>query len=75
MRLQELEIGIAARIKSIHLSEKEKKHLFYIGLYEGVIITKIQVAPLHDPALYFVLGNQIMLRNKDADHIEVEVII
>lgn len=75
MRLHELEIGISARISTIHLPAKEKKHLFYIGLFEGATITKIHVAPLHDPALYFVLGNQIILRNKDANNIEVEVIL
>lgn len=73
MKLNELKVDTPAVICNIALEEKDKKRLFFIGLYKGANIIKLQVAPLGDPVLYFVLGNQIILRNADAQRIEVEV--
>lgn len=73
MKLTELEVGASGMITDIQLQQSDKKRLFYIGLYEGAYITKLQKAPIGDPTLYFVLGNQIILRNKDAQKIHVEV--
>lgn len=74
MKLTELAVGDSGKITDIQLPQRDKKRLFYIGLYEGAFITKMQIAPVGDPTLYFVLGNQIILRNKDAQKIHVEVI-
>lgn len=73
MKLSEVREGESARVVRISLKMKDQKRLFYIGLYEGVYIQKLKQAPMKDPCLYFVSGNQIILRNQDADHIEVEV--
>lgn len=73
MKLTELKDGECARITKIHNIDQDRKRLFYIGLYEGVRIQRLLAAPMQDPCLYFVSGNQIVLRSQDADNIEVEV--
>ena len=73
MKLNEIKVNTIVQICQIEMEEQDRKRLFFMGLYEGALIMKLQDAPLHDPALYFVSGNQIILRNKDARRIEVEV--
>lgn len=73
MKLSEIDVYTKAVIRHVQMEDKDKRRLFFMGLYEGAAIMKLQAAPMRDPALYFVLGNQIILRNKDAKFIEVEV--
>lgn len=73
MRLHEAMIGQSLVVCKVHMREKERKRLFYIGIYPGAVIEKIRTAPFQDPCLYFVAGNQLIMRNQDASCIEVEV--
>lgn len=73
MKLHELANGQCATIIQINVSNTRKKRLFYLGIYEGNTITRLQCAPLHDPVLYWVNATQLVLRNSDASCIEVEV--
>lgn len=73
MKLSELQDGQRAIICKIQLSHKDTKRLFYIGMYVGAYIEKIRKAPAGDPILFYVCGNQVILRSKDALKIDVEV--
>lgn len=74
MKLSLLKPKQTAIIRSIALSQKDCQRLFYLGIYPGAKITLLRKAWMQDPQLYFVCGNALMLRNVDANHIEVEVI-
>lgn len=73
MKASEMTKGQRGIIQDIHLAPADKKRLFYLGIYQGGCLTMLQKAPWKDPILYFAQGNQIILRKKDAQLIEVEV--
>ena len=69
MKASEMREGQRAIIQHIEMSKTDKKRLFYLG-----VLTMLQKAPMKDPILYFAQGNQLILRKKDAQNIQVEVI-
>lgn len=74
MKLSELGKHEQAVLKQIHMSKEEQSRLLHLGFYPGTIIKFIRHAPMRDPSIYEVCGNEIILRKQDADHIEVEVV-
>ena len=74
MKASEMREGQRAIIQHIEMSKTDKKRLFYLGIYEGGVLTMLQKAPMKDPILYFAQCNQLILRKKDAQNIQVEVI-
>lgn len=72
MKLSELKDGQRGRIKDICLSEENSRRLFYMGIYQGAIIQRLQTAPLKDPILFAVNGMQLVLRREQCLRIEVE---
>lgn len=74
MNATQLQPMQTARIKALHLEEKEIQRLFYLGFYQGGCIQFLQVAPLQDPYLFYVQGSMFMLRKRDAQRIEVELV-
>lgn len=75
MKANEMENGMKGIVKKIELNEKDTKRLFYLGLSIDCELEFIQKAPCKDPILFFVRGNQIILRASDAKNIEVEILI
>lgn len=61
-----------AEVIAVHLKESDVKRLFYLGIYEGVILKLIQKAPLQDPYVFYVQGTHLILRKQDAKKIEVK---
>lgn len=74
MRLTELTQGQQARLIKIHLPQEERRRLLHLGFYECAAIRFIRKAPMGDPSIYEVCGNEIILREADAKQIEIEVI-
>lgn len=74
MMLFELKKGESARIKHIDLPSKLKHELISLGFAYGNTITFERKAPLGDPYQYYIAGNYIAIRKKDAMKIEVEKI-
>ncbi|MEG0329250.1 MAG: FeoA domain-containing protein [Longicatena sp.] len=74
MKLTALKDGEKAIIKEIKLNKKDQQRLFYMGFYIGAKIEKIRQAPCGDPKLFFLAGNQIILRKKECMKIEVDII-
>ena len=48
-----------------------RRRLFDLGFIPGAKVKCILISPFHDPKAYFINGNVIALRNKDASCIEV----
>ncbi|MEF9920971.1 MAG: FeoA domain-containing protein [Erysipelotrichaceae bacterium] len=74
MKLTALKQKKVAIIQHVYLPEKQSLQLFHLGFYQGAKIEWIRFAPFHDPCLYKVSGNYIMLRNLDAAYIQVKEI-
>lgn len=62
-------------ITAIQLSQADSERLFYLGIYVGGLIEFVQQAPMHDPLLFYVRGNLVILRLADAANIEGKVVI
>lgn len=75
MKLTDLKQGQIAHLKAIHMSKEDQKRLLHLGCYIGMQIQLVRYAPLRDPGIYSICGNDIMLRRKDAQNIEVEVFL
>lgn len=75
MNLAQVELMQNVRITHMHLTKQEQNRLFYLGFYVGATLQKIRVAPMHDPQLFYIRGNQITLRKECAKKIEVEVLL
>lgn len=75
MKLSELKKMQKAKLLTINLPKKDSMRLLHLGFYPGVEIQCIQSAPMKDPVIFSVCGNDIILRKKDAQNIEVEVIL
>ena len=74
MKLNELKRGESAKILKMDLSASYTKELIALGFsYDNVVLFE-RNAPLGDPQQYYVAGNYIAIRKKDACKIEVEKI-
>lgn len=74
MLLSELKNGQSAIVKQIKLNQKDSNRLFYLGLYEGCHIRRLYSAPMLDPVLYWMGCIQLVIRNKEASQIIVEIV-
>lgn len=74
MKLSELKRGQTATIKKINLNSESVHKLMSLGFAYGNTITFERSAPLGDPQQYFVAGNYIAIRKKDAQEIEVDLV-
>lgn len=72
MKASEMRERQSCIVKAMHMEEKDATRLFYLGIYEGAIITLIQKAPMQDPYLFYVQGTHLILRKQDAQKIEVK---
>ncbi|MEG0527962.1 FeoA family protein [Amedibacillus sp. YH-ame10] len=73
--LNEIKPQQKVRVCYVHLEEDKRKRMYYLGIYPGCVIEKIQSAPFHDPVLYRVNHIYIVLRNEDTHKIQVEEIV
>ncbi|WP_423362945.1 FeoA family protein [Mycoplasma sp. P36-A1] len=72
MKLSDLKRGESAKILCINLEERAVRRLVSVGFSYGNTILFERNAPLGDPQQYYVAGNYIAIRKKDAQRIEVE---
>lgn len=75
MRADQLQNEQVMRIQTIDLNQEDTQRLFYLGFYPGAIIKRIQEAPMHDPILFQVNGNRLILRKQDARYIIGEEVL
>lgn len=72
MKLTDLKRGESAKIIDIDLDEKSSRRLIALGFSFGNTVTFERSAPLGDPQQYYIAGNYIAIRKKDAQRIEVK---
>ncbi|MFC5541609.1 MAG: FeoA family protein [Bacilli bacterium] len=73
MKLTEGQIGAKYRICNLsNLNRIVQKRLLDLGVIEGVEVTCIRKMPFGGPYILEVCGQQISLRKKDVNCIEVE---
>ena len=73
INMRNMQVDQTGTIASIKVAGELGRRIRDMGLVPGAEI-KIQVrAPLYDPVALRVKGFTLMLRNNEADHIEVEV--
>lgn len=75
MHADELYNNQIMKITKITLNDEDSQRLFYLGIYPGAQLMRIQKAPMGDPIIFQLQGNRLILRRKDAKHIHGEVMV
>ncbi len=75
MKASDLKIHQYAIINMLKISKQDEQRFFYLGIYVGGTIQLVRKAPFQGPYLFVCLGNEIMLRKRTANCIDVEVIV
>ena len=70
--LNQLEIGLSARIKTVGGEGSRRQHFLDMGLIPDAVVKLVKYAPLGDPMEIMVHGYALTLRKADAALIEVE---
>ena len=74
MKLNELEIGKSAVIKSVGGQGQLRQHFLDMGVIPGIEIKLVKLAPMGDPMQFTLHGYELTLRLADAEKIVVEPI-
>ena len=72
MKLNELGIGLSARILTVDGEEALRQHLLDMGMIPGTVVKVVKYAPMGDPVELMVHGYELTLRLDDASRIEIE---
>jgi len=73
-QLRKLTVNTKARIKNIHADGELGRRIRDMGLVPGTEITVVGRAPLHDPVALRLMDFTLTLRNREADHITVDIL-
>ena len=73
LNMRQMKINQAGTIMAIKATGELGRRILDMGLVPGTPIKIQGRAPLYDPVALRVMGCTLMLRNNEADHIEVEV--
>lgn len=71
--MRQMEINQAGTISAIKATGELGRRIRDMGLVPGASIRILDRAPLYDPVSLKVMGFKLMLRNNEADLIQVEV--
>ena len=71
MKLNELKIGMTAKVTAVGGEGALRQHFLDMGVIPGVEITLVKYAPMGDPMELLVRGYELTLRLDDAAQIEV----
>lgn len=72
MKLNELEVGKTAQIKTVNGEGALRRHLLDMGLTPRTAITLQKIAPMGDPIEIRLRGYNLTIRIDDAKNIELE---
>ncbi len=73
INMRQMEIDQSGIISAIKANGELGRRIRDMGLVPGVLIRILDRAPLYDPVALKVMGFKLMLRNNEADLIQVEV--
>lgn len=71
--LRQLKVGQTGKIAKIEAQGEVNQRIRDMGLIPGAQVSVVGKAPLKDPVALRLYGVTISLRNKEADHIKVEL--
>lgn len=72
MNLNALSVGEYARITAVDEAHPVCQRLMAFGLLPGQVVQVRQIAPLNDPIAIRFEGQQISLRRREAEFVQVE---
>lgn len=72
MKLTKTKTGVHYQIKEIHMDKQAQKKLLALGIYPGAQVMVERIGRKRNPMTILVCGNFLMVRNQDAQRIEVE---
>lgn len=70
--LRQMKVGQKGKIARIEAQGEVNQRIRDMGLIPGAQVSVVGRAPLKDPVALRLYGVTISLRNKEADHIQVE---
>lgn len=70
--LNDLPLGITAKIIDINCNKNIQRRLLDLGIIENSKITPVYRSPFNDPTAYLIRGTLIALRSDDSYKIIVE---
>lgn len=71
--LRQMKVGQKGKIAKIDASGEVNQRIRDMGLIPGAAVSVVGKAPLKDPVALRLYGVTISLRNREADHIQVEL--
>lgn len=74
MRLNKLQIGKTARIRTVGGDGALRQHFLDMGLIPGAEVAMVKFAPMGDPLELRIHGYELTLRVADAEKIQVDII-
>lgn len=72
MTLNEIQKDKSFYVKNVRGDETLKRRLLDLGFVPGMLASVALVSPFGDPKAYKINGNIIVLRNVDAEFVEVD---
>lgn len=75
MTLNQLNVGLIAKITGVHSTNAERRRMFDLGILPGTLIESVMNSPLGDPVAYRIRHSVVALRREQAELIEVESIV
>ncbi len=73
INLRQMAVNQSGTITAVRVGGELGRRIREMGLVPGTEITVKQRAPLNDPVALRVMGGTLTLRNREADHITVDV--
>ena len=73
INMRQMKIDQSGTISAIKANGELGRRIRDMGLVPGVLVRVLDRAPLYDPVALKVMGFKLMLRNNEADLIQVEV--
>ncbi len=73
VKLRELKVGQSGKISRVEAQGIINQRIRDMGLIPGATVSVVGRAPLKDPVALRIGGVTISLRNREADHITVEL--
>lgn len=71
--LRRMKVGQHGKIARVEAQGEVNQRIRDMGLIPGATVSVVGRAPLKDPVALRLAGVTISLRNREADHIQVEV--
>lgn len=75
LSLYDLVPGQKGLIRGIRTESHIRKRLLEMGFVSGVVVEKLKLAPLADPAEYLLKGYHVSLRKEEARDILMEKVV